>query len=240
MSEKRRSAPLQFRLVNSPGLEEPFKQAGLSPTSDATGSIEFHSIGQNATTQKADAVFRSIRVFPPRHPFEIGLGRGVPKTVSGAQSTLREGERPREPPVCDRRPGTVRGPYWTHIRIWFADSDGRRRHPRRRFLVCESTLAARQEPRPPVERIAPRPRVLPLYAHWFRLRSFEAARAIIPTRVQRSLPVRRDATTVRSHSEYRIPGRNRRHGRANVLVSRQCAIARQKPSAGQPSASNRI
>ncbi len=30
-------------------------------------------------------------------------------TVDGAQSTSREGERPREPPLCDRLPDTVRG-----------------------------------------------------------------------------------------------------------------------------------
>ena len=53
-------------------------------------------------------------------------------------------------------------------RIVSADSNGHRRHPRRRFLECESTLAARQEPRPPVGRIAPRPRVVPLRAHGFR------------------------------------------------------------------------
>ena len=45
----------------------------------------------------------------PRQPTEIQWTTASQIASTGAQSESREGERPREPPVCGRPPGTVRG-----------------------------------------------------------------------------------------------------------------------------------
>ncbi len=66
----------------------------------------------------------------------------------------------RKPPLDSLRPKRGLGPPSTLIGIGQYGLIGCRAQPRQRFLVGDRTLAARQEPRPPIASSAPLPRCL--------------------------------------------------------------------------------
>ncbi len=107
--------------------------------------------------------------------------RATTQCADGAQSARREGEAPAEPPLRFHTPKTIlraaldprslggrrriRGDPNTGLGVATISVSirqhgliGCRALPRQRFLVGDRTLAARQEPRPPVASSAPRSR----------------------------------------------------------------------------------